>query len=234
MQHTWCKIGKLQQTMFKFKCFGYFVSHSFSHTNQLTIISITMNVQKGKQSSVSKYVQNPRAVEKRWRTEWNSLNYAKKNILFLKILKHFPQICKCCHYAYDNTNTEEYTGVSYWSQSPAHWCRSPEWGVCCVLGRWWRGKTGCWCLIRHSAGFRWPVQRWQRNSRRGRRVETDALASAACSALQLYQLQQQHKQRQQQFFQVFLEHIDTPLVIPKESEGQTDIFPRNKWVLVGF
>lgn len=27
-----------------------------------------------------------------------------------------------------------------------------------------------------------------------------------------------------EFFQVFLEHIDTPPVIPKESEGQTDIF----------
>lgn len=58
-------IGNVEQTMFKFKCFGYFVSLSFSDTNQITIISITMNVQKGKPISVSKYVQNPKAVEKR-------------------------------------------------------------------------------------------------------------------------------------------------------------------------
>lgn len=77
------KIGKLQQTMFKFKRFGYFVSLSFSDTNKITIItSITMNVEKGKPISVSKYVQNLKAAEKRWRTERNSQNSTKKMLFF--------------------------------------------------------------------------------------------------------------------------------------------------------
>lgn len=162
--------------------------------------------------------------------------FYKKTVIFLKVLNCLSQICKCCHYAYNNMNTEEYTGLSYWSLSPAHWCRSPERrGVCCVLGRLWRVKTGCWCRIRHSAGFQGPVQQWQRKSRHGRRVETDALVSAACSALQLYQLQQQHKQRQQRAFSWVLSGVpgthrhstSYPKRIPKLSQKKRKVADRH-------
>lgn len=147
-----------------------------------------------------------------------------KNNIFLKIF-HFSnmQILSSYH-THATMNTEEYTGLSYWSRSPAHWYRSPEVWECCVSGRWWMVKTGCWCRILRSAGFHWPVQRWQQDRRPARLAETDALATAACSAQQLYPLQKEHKQQVfLQSFQVFLE-VNQPHQVSQQNQRFRQFF----------